>query len=185
MCVYSCMCVCLLVCVFMRACMCVHHACVCSCMCARVYLCCVPVCVLMCVPLRVMCACICVHHACVCVHACACVCLHMCAAITILASESSTPTSPQAKDPESELDVPGTPCGRLWLEHWVLERKALPGRAGHWVPPAPLPMSPKAGGSCCCSEPRARAGPRQTRPSSLHTRQKMSRVSQDRRVGLN
>ena len=100
-------------------------------MCARVFTCAVCLCVSSCVR-----AYVCIML--VCIHVCACVCLHVCAAITVLASESSTPTSPQAKDPgESELDVPGAPCGSLWLEHWVLERKALPGRAGHWVPPAP------------------------------------------------
>ena len=144
-------------------CGCVHvcmYACACLCVCVCVHTCvCVYSCVCLC---GSACVCVCMH-ACVCIRACARVCLHVCAAITVLTSGSSTPTSPQAKDPgERELDVPGAPCGRLWLERWVLEWKALPGRVGCWVPPAFLPMRPEAGGSCCCSEPRARAGPRQT-----------------------
>ena len=154
------MCVCVHVSVCVHTCLCVYSLYVCVFMYVRVFACaCMPVHVFVCVCVHTcMCvyscvclcgsACVCVcMHACVCIRACARACLHVCAAITVLTSGSSTPTSPQAKDPgERELDVLGAPCGRLWLERWVLEWKALPGQVGCWVPPALLPMRPEAGG---------------------------------------
>ena len=125
--------------------MCVHVClCVYSCvyMCVFMCVCCMPVHVFMCVH-----ACLCVYSCvymcvfmCVCVSVLyACACLHVCAAITVLTSGPGTPTSLQAENPgESDLDVPGS-MWQTWVERWVLEQKALPGRAGCWVPPAQEP----------------------------------------------
>ena len=159
-CVCVCTCLCMYLCVRVRACACTH---VCVCiylcmyalhvfMCLRVCLCvymCVHVCACMSVCTCVfMCAVFMCVHACLCVYMCvhvcvsvlyACACLHVCAAITVLTSGPGTPTSLQAENPgESDLDVPGS-VWQMWVERWVLEQKALPRRAGRWVPPAQEP----------------------------------------------